>query len=141
MHMIISNLKITQNNAMKLNILPCLFTLLLLFSSCKKDEVTTASALTGTWMEATSTEQMSWTFNTNGSGVYQMKNCTTGKIIDGPTSFTYTYDSSSKKISFTGMDITTAYVEVVSSNSIQLFSTDLFSGTSAIQITDIMYKQ
>ncbi len=97
--------------------------LLMTISSCKDDDENSAanSELVGTWAEKPSIEQFTFTFNSNGQGSFQIKNCNTNNVLK-TESFSYIFDSKTNEILFSGFrEYDIAYVKFFNKTSIRLY--------------------
>jgi hypothetical protein len=113
--------------------------LLTAFSSCEKDDSdnATSSDLVGTWAEKPSIEQFTFIFDSNGQGIFQIKNCTTNKVLE-TESFAYVFNTKTNEIKFSGFDeVSIAYVKFLSKTSIRLYNDAAFTGGW----DEEMYKQ
>jgi hypothetical protein len=115
------------------------FIFLTVLSSCKRDDEndTNNSAIVGIWSEAISEEQFTYTFNSNGQGFFQVKDCNTNEIQEAVT-FTYSFDEKINKILLSGFyDISSCYVKFISKTSIQLYHDAAYTDFWSF----VMYKQ
>jgi hypothetical protein len=98
-------------------------------SSCISDDEndTANSDIVGIWSEVPSIEQFTYTFNSNGQGTFQVKNCDTNELKHSTETFTYSFDAKRNKIAFSGWDISALYVKFISKTSIQLYTDAAFT--------------
>lgn len=109
------------------------------FLSCKKDDTDNATNanLVGTWAEKPSIEQFTLTFNSNGQGSFQIKNCNTNNVLE-TESFSYVFDSKTNEILFSGFsEYSIAYVKFFNKTSIRLYTDASYTD----DLSEEMYKQ
>ena len=109
------------------------------FSACSKSDNEPSSnnaAIVGIWGEESSIEQYVYTFNSDGTGKWEVYNGTT---LDDYISFTYKVSGTTLTITG-GSQVASMTIKEVTETKLTLISTFLDNGETEIE-TFVLYKQ